>query len=358
MKKLVLLMIPILIWGASCDKETKAKEEEMADNNKAYHLTPPEPGDVYVAGTVEGKAVLWKNGFLQNLTDETEHFFPQSVYISGNDIYMAGYGSGAKLWKNGVVQKLDGHIAYSVFVSGGDVYVVGEKVVRESYGFGGRGMPAIITAAILWKNGSEQYLTDGTNTAYAASVFVSGEDVYVAGSHNSPTVWKNGFEQKLSDAPFHGRVTSIYVSGKDVYVTGDFQHSVQQEAKQIAMLWKNGVEQKLTDETNNAFASSVFVSGYDVYVSGYEYIAGKQVATIWKNGVAQRLADGANNTYAHSIYVSGKDVYVAGYEHIRSISGEEIIADEEVATVWKNGVAHKLAEGNYSTRASSVFVVE
>jgi len=38
MKKLVLLMIPILIWGASCDKETQAKEEEIA-HGKAGKLS-------------------------------------------------------------------------------------------------------------------------------------------------------------------------------------------------------------------------------------------------------------------------------------------------------------------------------
>ena len=350
MKKLFLLVIPILIWGTSCDRDPQTKEEEMADEEIAYIHISPKPGDVYVAGMADDKAVLWKNGVVQNLTNE--HFVPQSVYVSGNDIYVAGYGEGTgKLWKNGVLQNLEGEAmaAWSVFVSGNDVYVAGEKFVRESYGFGGRGMPILITAAVLWKNGVIQYLTDGANKANATSVYVSGEDVYVTGFHNSPIVWKNGIEQKLSGG-LHDNTTSVFVCGEDVYVAG-FQHG----ANNTAMLWKNGIEQKLTDGNN---ATSVFVSNNDVYVAGYEYIAGRQVATVWKNGVAQRLADVDNNTYAHSIYISGNDVYVAGYEFIRYLSNEGvIIEDKVVVTVWKNGIAQKISD-NGSYRAFSIFVVE
>src|SRR5690606_30472280 len=100
---------------------------------------------------------LWKNGEVQySLTDNGEAF---SVYVSGSDVYVAGYvDNGTKkvatLWKNGVAQDLsDGThsaIAYSVYVSGSDVYVAGYEYNGTRY------------VATLWKNGVAQGLSDGT----------------------------------------------------------------------------------------------------------------------------------------------------------------------------------------------------
>jgi hypothetical protein len=93
-------------------------------------------------------------------------------------------------------------------------------------------------------------------------VFVSGNDVYVAGSIvegiylSGATVWKNGVEQKLNEGYRSGSARSVYVSGNDVYVVGRYNDS---QDRSFAALWKNGVRQNLTDGSKNAWANSVFV---------------------------------------------------------------------------------------------------
>ena len=73
-------------------------------------------------------------------------------------MYLAGSeNGGARIWKNGTAQNLsNGGIATSVTLSGSDVYVSGSS---------GR-------VAIVWKNGTAQNLTDGAREAHANSVLI------------------------------------------------------------------------------------------------------------------------------------------------------------------------------------------
>jgi len=327
----------------------------------------PKKGDVYVVGHEGDIVKLWKNGVAQNLTDGTmeSRGSANSVFVSGNDVYVAGYEETgyyeqyecvAKLWKNGIAQNLsDGtkHAkANSVFVSGNDVYVVGYETNTQSRPT--KDIP------ILWKNGVAQNLIDeSTGGTTANSVFVSGSNVYVAGITNNgyfsergawfnrlnAIVWKNGVAQNFTDGNTYSEAHSVFVLGNDVYVAG--------ASNGRATLWENGIEQKLVDETIFfSGAYSVFVSGSDVYVAGYERIS---VPKLWKNGVAQNLTDGNRGPMASSVYVSGSDVYVAGAVYA-------FITDTEAygacATIWKNGVATRLTDGSTDASANSVFVVE
>jgi hypothetical protein len=186
-------------------------------------------------------ATFWKNGETHiSDTDILDVTRATSVFVSGKDVYMAGYGYifdqnspissilyVPRFWKNGVSQFFDVADNYygipnSLFVSDEDVYAVGEV---RSHG------------AVIWKNGAVQYLTDNTDS-YANSVFVSDNDVYVVGEVRG-----------------HG-----------------------------AVIWKNGVMRYFTNNTDSS-ANSVFVSGEDVYVAGTD----NKKATLWKNGIAQRL---------------------------------------------------------------------
>ena len=248
------------------------------------------------------------------------------------DVYIAGCrnGTAAMLWKNGVAQSLsDGRqfcVAASVYVSGSDVYVVGWDDGTER-----------MCVAKLWKNGVEQNLTDGKNDAEAYSVCVADGNVYVAGYENGVAMlWKNGVPQSLTDG--NGAFAlSVYVTDNNVYVVG--------RGGGGAKLWKNGIVQNLTD---GASANSVYVKEGDVYVVGY----GGGSAKLWKNGIVQNLPNGDE---ANSVYVEGNDVYVVGNGTSRCQG-----YPTSVAKLWKNGVIQNLTDDPFyhnGTSAQSVFVL-
>jgi len=282
------------------------------------------PG-VYVVGYKSDDywvAKLWKNGVEYNLCNNG---IARSVYVAGNDVYVAGSDfKGAAVWKNGVVQNLGGDEASSIFVSRGNIYVAGTD-----------GYYPQVRIAKLWVNGLEQKLTGGIYYSEANSVFVSGNDIYVAGSVDGYAVlWKNGIAQILGG----GEANSVFVSGSDVYIVGGSGLGL--------LLWKNGIKQNL----GQGWAKSVYVSGNDVYIAGYYWSESQNsdIATLWKNGIPQYLGLGL----ANSVFVSKGNVYVAGGNY-------STVHGTEVATIWENGKAQHLTGSSYwGAEAFSVFVVE
>ncbi|MDR1415599.1 MAG: hypothetical protein LBI96_07295 [Odoribacteraceae bacterium] len=264
---------------------------------------------------------------------------PVDVYVAGHFADALGAYTGAVLWKNGVATPLaGGTVAYSVFVSGDDVYVAGAERVP--------GLPGVAT---LWKNGVATALTDGTRDAGACSVFVSGGDVHVAGTENNAdgnpvaTVWKNGTAIVLSAAKI-SFAYSVFVSGGDVYVAGS--------ENRVATLWKNGVATPLA---GGVMAHSVFVSGADAYVARIDKPGATTIPVLWKNGVATPLARDANHVTAGSVFVSGGDVYVTGTATIL----DNLLAEnkyDSIATLWKNGVPTPLNDATNNMSAGQVRV--
>jgi hypothetical protein len=272
--------------------------------------------DVYVVGIVTDgfmrEATLWKNGVTKRLSDGRREAKANSVFVIGNDVYVAGYEesvygdpySKAILWINeeklylkptrhNWFDNLDRRVMKpnSVFVSGDDVFVVGQDNHKPT----------------LWRNGTPQLLsTSSSPSSRADSVFVSGNDVYIAGCDNYgvrkmfPTIWKNGVSKPIYND--RGVAFSVYVSGKDVYVVGTDGFGLDHRT---ATVWKNDVPQFLTAKNIESAATSVTVSRKDVYVVGYEVNAdGKGVATLWKNGRAKRLGNNSHNSRAYSIFVN------------------------------------------------------
>jgi len=345
------------------DEEVLTKCSSGKSNKKDYKKTSKKivkniETDVYVAGSDGASiATIWKNGVAQNLTDGKCHAWASSVFVSGNDVYVAGSKCyQAVLWKNGNEQYLEkGMFASSVFVLGNDEYVTGGD---------GR-------IAILWRNGIKHNLTDGIHEAKANSIYVSGNSVYVAGTENSglecyteegshkiyvAKVWINGLAQNLTDGTRMAEALSIYVSGKDVFVAGYEQN---EKGISIAKIWKNGVVQNLTDGRDFAVTKSIFVSNNDVYAlvcgggeskssiyahncNGDYVLAGTSGAILFKNNLKEQyfILNSAN-----SVFVFDRYVYVVGQT-------------KNGATIWISGILMNLPSITGHANVNSVFVVE
>jgi hypothetical protein len=248
------------------------------------------------------------------------------LVTDGGDVYILGYvgahdeaPASAVLWKNGAPLYLGdgGNTTYPIALSasGEDVYaLVGEYVEhadQPSYSF------------LVWKNGV-RHLKFPRPTSRDPEIspehlfyfqplfFVSGEDAYIVGGEGGKnyTVWKNGerlLELKAhdDDGDSYGfqQFMSLFISGEDVYLAGTvIEYTVLTEPSDGTLytgdlyrrpaVWKNGEKVLLPLRTpnakaNHAEARAVCVQGDDVYVAGYEsYACG---ALLWINGVPQDL---------------------------------------------------------------------
>jgi hypothetical protein len=246
-------------------------------------------------------------------------------------IYVAGYESNgtnnvAKCWIDGQEIKLsngsNNAMANFVFVSGKDVYIAGSD-----------------NGAVYWKNNVEIRLSGND----ASSIFVSGNDVYVGGSDGTGVYWKNGTKITLS-----GVVNSIFVSGNDVYTAGYDGSN--------AVYWKNGTEITLMEgifAASEFWVNSIYVMGQDVYAVGSSKEAGNAFPPLWywKNGDGIPVHIGENYGPGNSIFVSGSDVYIAG---MNESSPAPYIP---TAAYWKNGNLTLLPRSEINSFANSIYVL-
>ena len=314
------------------------------------------PNVFVVWGELKGnmiEAKYWKNDVPTILSD---HSRVNDIFVSGNDVYACGFerdtisGRNTPIyWKNGIgntlpITSTSSGSAESIFIVGNDVYVAGGELTSS-----------LTSVASYWKNGVLTTLSDSTNSIHAAySIFVSGNDTYVVGnkfnsvggfgaSNTTGKFWKNGIETPLTNTPnFISSANSVFVSGNDVYIAG----SESSGSTSTAKYWKNNVEIRL-NSINSGRATDIFVSGNDVYVVGDEYVGGgKNAIVYWKNGNKIIVTDGSISSYANSIQVNGNDVYVSGYE----------LGVISPVMYWKNGTKITLTDGTNSTYTGSLFL--
>lgn len=365
-KYLILLSFPIALLAA-CSKtspEDMVKEltEEKEEQDKQQK---EERVDVYLAGsffdgnrlTAQGvnRPVYWKNGKVFMVENSSYSSGVASMFVSGDDIYLVGNESSGSLigvsdwrasiavyWKNGIKMSLggasyNGSGATSIFVKGDDVYIAGWTSGSSS----SREIP------VYWKNGMINYLPndtfDGNMRAY--SIMVVGNDVYVLGrgattyANDNAKYWRNGVATNLvkdKKSEFQGIYAySMYVRNNDVYIAGVDGYR--------PIYWENGVGTYLETEKIPKEGRFIYVSEKgDVYVAGgTEY---------WKNGVPIDV-ELAEDEMIQSFWVSGDDVYVVG----RRQRYEEL-------GYWKNDVFTKLSlQPFFQTKdfsCNSIFVVE
>jgi len=264
------------------------------------------------------------------------------------DVYAAGYFDGkAVWWKNGVMTSLSSNsaeysIAHSIFVNGNDVYIAGTETPQ----FGNE-------IATVWKNGVPTYLSAPNHLGYAKAVFVSGNDVYVAGVVNDGTagpggvtavLWKNNVPIILTSSTTNAipQVNSIYVNGNDVYVAG----SVKSNFVNTPAVWKNGVLNTYSTGTppTSGTILSITGDGNNIYASGVEAIGSFNHARLWKNGIVTDLGTGQ----ANSVITHNNNVYVAGIQSSPSASYS--------AMIWKNSSGTPLLTTSSMSEALDVAV--
>jgi len=216
--------------------------------------------DVYMAGSMNigatySAAVLWKNGVATYLTDGTnDNAQALAVSVVGNDVYVLGSegttSKHIKVWKNSTLI-YDIEVPYeiwptSMYVYGSDVYIAG----YESGTYATKGVR-------VWKNGIETILTnpDKYKTLYANSIFVKNNNVYVvgyrtsSGANDGAVLWTNGIAEYTPNAYFY----SVFVYGNDVYVAGETYIA----STWYPAIWKNGEITLLSSRGGDA--NAVFV---------------------------------------------------------------------------------------------------
>jgi sulfur transfer complex TusBCD TusB component (DsrH family) len=147
-------------------------------------------------------------------------------------------------------------------------------------------------------------------------------------------------------------MVSLFVSGNDVYVAGNTTDWDTYE--EIAAIWKNGVMQLLdrSQKSISEIAWDVFVYDGDVYAAGEETDEDwNSVAKVWKNGVQQYYLDGSAGFNPVKMFVFNGDVYVA-----RDVWNREM--GKYVITIWENGAVHQhlFDESLSEIWAKSIFV--
>jgi hypothetical protein len=336
--------------------------------------------DVHAAGYEEFEdgstaAVYWKNGERIVLSNLPGSAWASSITVNGSDVYIAGFEANergaleAVYWKNGEKTVLAANAdheaagledadrqgaapkgavsswAASIAVSGSDVYAAG----REMNSRGG-------FLAVYWKNGEKAYLSQGPLSSMAAAVAVLDSDVYIGGndSNGEPAgvkavYWKNGEKTILSENSGNASVSAIAISNGDVYMAGS------EDA--VNVYWKNGVKTALDDGTTVSSISSIAVkdavSGGDVYTAGREINeTGKSTAVYRKNKKKTTLSEEPHSGLANAIRVSGADCYAAG----RDTDPNNISS----AVYWKNGAKVLLPKGAgvTSATANDIFISE
>ncbi len=348
--KVIVSAFFLLVFCGACDKE------------------PDTTGinGVYVAGmeyNAQGKKVAkyWKDGTAINLSNGATNAVANSIFCTEKEVIVAGYeinAAGKKVamvWKNGVPAPLTGGTtdaeAKSVYVASQYlVYVAGEE----------NGV------ARLWLNSVVQpFEISGKGSANSVVVDVANSDVYVAGSETNATTsstyiakyWKNGKSIRLTDGTESCFANSIFVSGTDIYVVGAL-------GLYHANLWKNGTSDPISDYAGSSPSEALSVCGNpetnEVWIAGVYYDEGIACCgithpTIWKAGETGspiKLEDGLGLQKAkrgNAIFYPEKgQQYVAG-----SITNA---SNKSIATYWHNLSLTKLTDGSQDAEAKSIFV--
>lgn len=254
-----------ILWEFRAGEEASVTRTVLSDGE--YATSPVAvavaKGDVYIAGSetpaFDRRAVYWKNGKMEYLTDGSSDALAYCILAAGDDVYIGGYvqpankqGGIATVWKNGVAQNLtDGTTLAKVnalYFDNGTLYAAGAEKVPDGRWKG-----------VLWTDGRATNFTEEVGTE-VTGLYVENGKYMIEGNMTDASgkvvacIWTNDGVQVLSEGIGMCQGSGLAVAGKDVYVAGNevgFDPATYEEFYR-GHLWKNGQEQSLqvTDPEN------------------------------------------------------------------------------------------------------------
>ena len=223
-----------VMWQFEVGNETQVTRSVLSDGKRATSpVAVAAAGEnIYAAGfeTLENsdrKAVYWRNGQMEYLSDGSTDALAYCVAAEGNDVYVGGYvqpadnksGGIACIWKNGVAQNLtDGSTlakVNAICIDGGVLYAAGAEKVS-----GGR------WKGVLWKDGQPTYFTEEVGTE-VTGLYVKEGKYIIEGNMTADSgdivtcIWTEEGVQVISEGMALCQGTGLAVAGSDIYVAGN-----------------------------------------------------------------------------------------------------------------------------------------
>lgn len=262
--------------------------------------------DVYIAGRVDDRALYWKNGEINYLTEDGVKSRMVDMDVSGSDVYMIGSIQQtdfvAVYWKNGELESVLSQTPsaiYTIAATESDVYA---SLYEDS------DLPA--PSAKIWKGGGFMPMNGLNSGSFSAciEIEVSGSDVYAIGLENvndvvSAKYWKNGaLVEVITGSPSYSFFTDISVSGDDVHLVG---YVKDENDNTTFKYFKNGIDQQLSSDIR---PHKVKAYGDDVYMldvdTEYYTVNGEKVFLESGLGTGERYS-------ARELVVVDGNVFVA-----------------------------------------------
>ena len=257
-----------VMWQFEVGNETQVTRSVLSDGKRATSpVAVAAAGEnIYAAGfeTLENsdrKAVYWRNGQMEYLSDGSTDALAYCVAAEGNDVYVGGYvqpadnksGGIACIWKNGVAQNLTDCSTLAkvnaICIDGGVLYAAGAEKVS-----GGR------WKGVLWKDGQPTYFTEEVGTE-VTGLYVKEGKYIIEGNMTADSgdivtcIWTEEGVQVISEGMALCQGTGLAVAGSDIYVAGnayDMDYDTYEEIYR-SPVWKNGTEMALEVVSSDNF---------------------------------------------------------------------------------------------------------
>lgn len=354
------------VFSFSCKKDSPTAPDTPGpkpENPDETVVPAPVPMDtlVYAFGQEAVKdqtyyyATIWKDGKRTLLSDGKYDAFCNAAFADNEYLYVVGCEATGDLIDDGFYDPYNANRGVLWKVKIGDetnvtktnlsdgkyntspiaVTVVDGKVYAAGFD-----TPKFDRRVIMWSDGQQEYLTDGSSDALAYCICADGKDIYVGGyiqpadnkSGGIATIWKNGVAQSLTDGSTVAKVNAICVDNGKVYAAGAEKVS---GGRWKGVLWIDGKAQYFTEEAGTEVCG--------LYVKDGKYvISGNMTGTgsasdisvyVWTNDGATKISsdDVCQGT---GLSVAGKDVYVCGNQFIGYTEDYMEIYNGHL---WKNG---------------------